>query len=135
MCKPGDDKNYGSTATRDIECLQALSRRVHYGKFVAEAKFCDPKYHDLYVQLIKNKDRDAIMKLLTNEQVELKLLERLKKKTLIYGQDLDNPTQACACDESAAGVKIDSDLVVKLYKDYVIPLTKEVEVLYLLNRI
>lgn len=27
----GDDQQYGSSATRDIECLQALSRRIHYG--------------------------------------------------------------------------------------------------------
>jgi chorismate mutase len=24
--------NYGSSATRDVECLQALSKRIHYGK-------------------------------------------------------------------------------------------------------
>lgn len=26
-----DDGNYGSAATRDVEVLQALSRRIHYG--------------------------------------------------------------------------------------------------------
>lgn len=36
---PGDDNNHGSAATLDILCLQALSKRIHYGKFVAEAKF------------------------------------------------------------------------------------------------
>lgn len=35
----GDDGNYGSAATLDVLCLQALSKRIHYGKFVAEAKF------------------------------------------------------------------------------------------------
>ncbi|KAF9536638.1 chorismate mutase aro7, partial [Lunasporangiospora selenospora] len=30
ICMPGDDSNYGSTATRDVECLQALSKRIHY---------------------------------------------------------------------------------------------------------
>ncbi len=34
-----DDNNYGSAATLDVLCLQALSKRIHYGKFVAEAKF------------------------------------------------------------------------------------------------
>lgn len=28
-----DDGNYGSAGTRDIECLQAISRRIHCGKF------------------------------------------------------------------------------------------------------
>ncbi|XVE53533.1 hypothetical protein DITRI_Ditri03aG0010600 [Diplodiscus trichospermus] len=36
---PGDDGNYASTAARDLDCLQALSRRIHYGKRVAEIKF------------------------------------------------------------------------------------------------
>ena len=35
----GSDMNYGSTAVLDVMCLQALSKRIHYGKFVAEAKF------------------------------------------------------------------------------------------------
>jgi chorismate mutase len=33
------EENYGSAATCDIACLQALSRRIHFGKFVAESKF------------------------------------------------------------------------------------------------
>lgn len=32
ICKQGDDKNYGSSATKDIEALQALSKRIHFGK-------------------------------------------------------------------------------------------------------
>lgn len=39
IAAPGDDGNYGSAATIDVLCLQALSKRIHYGKFVAEAKF------------------------------------------------------------------------------------------------
>nr|GMC52896.1 chorismate mutase 2 [Ipomoea batatas] len=35
----GDDGNYALTAATDIHFLQALSRRIHYGKFVAEVKF------------------------------------------------------------------------------------------------
>jgi chorismate mutase len=32
ICKHSDDKNYGSSATKDIEALQALSKRIHFGK-------------------------------------------------------------------------------------------------------
>jgi hypothetical protein len=39
IATPGDDGNYGSAATLDVLALQALSKRIHYGKFVAEAKF------------------------------------------------------------------------------------------------
>jgi chorismate mutase len=34
ICKHCDDKNYGSAATKDIEALQALSKRIHFGKCV-----------------------------------------------------------------------------------------------------
>ena len=30
--KENDDGNYGSAATRDLEALQAISRRIHYGE-------------------------------------------------------------------------------------------------------
>lgn len=36
---PGDDNNYGSASMLDVAVLQALSKRIHYGMFVAEAKF------------------------------------------------------------------------------------------------
>ncbi|PVU84746.1 hypothetical protein BB559_005145 [Furculomyces boomerangus] len=141
ICESGDDKNYGSAATRDIECLQALSRRIHYGKFVAESKFLDPKYHDTYVKLIKDHDRDAIMALLTNEQVEQKLLERLRKKAMIYGQDFEANTMNPLVQPQSGNVtdgrnvKINCDLVVELYRKHVIPLTKVVEVEYLMQRL
>ncbi|KAJ1833339.1 chorismate mutase aro7 [Coemansia sp. RSA 2706] len=148
----GDDKNYGSSATRDIECLQALSRRIHYGKFVAESKFQDPTTHDLYVKLIKEKNRDALMELLTNRRVEELLLKRLKAKAIIYGQDLStasldsngNINSGCSLLATTASAdagdervktRVNYDLVVSLYRDYVIPLTKEVEIEYLLHRL
>ena len=68
ITQPGDDNNYGSAAMQDVLCLQALSKRIHYGKFVAEAKYrAQPEQ---YKQLIKNRDRDAIMQTLTDEVVE-----------------------------------------------------------------
>ncbi|KAK7309711.1 hypothetical protein RJT34_06662 [Clitoria ternatea] len=36
-----DDGNYAQTAASDLSLLQAISRRIHYGKFVAEVKFRD----------------------------------------------------------------------------------------------
>ncbi|PIA17824.1 chorismate mutase [Coemansia reversa NRRL 1564] len=147
----GDDTNYGSSATRDIECLQALSRRIHYGKFVAESKFQDVKTHDEYVTCIKEQNRDRLMELLTNARVEELLLKRLKAKAIIYGQDLSSaslysngavnsgsvPLVAALtdCSEDRVKTRVDYDLVVSFYRDYVIPLTKEVEVEYLLHRL
>ena len=71
ITEPGDDNNYGSAAMQDVLCLQALSKRIHYGKFVAEAKFrANPEQ---YQRLIKRKDKDAIMHTLTNVDVENKV--------------------------------------------------------------
>lgn len=39
ICEPGDDDQHGSSVVCDVNALQALSRRVHLGKFVAESKF------------------------------------------------------------------------------------------------
>ena len=37
LCQEGDDFNYGSTGLADVSNLQCLSKRIHYGKFVAES--------------------------------------------------------------------------------------------------
>ncbi|KAF6816974.1 chorismate mutase [Colletotrichum sojae] len=120
-------ENYGSSATCDIACLQALSRRIHFGKFVAESKFqSDP---EKYTKLIKAEDREGIAEAITNAAVEKKVLERLRLKCLTYGTD---PSIGAGPENQA---KIDADSVVALYKDFVIPLTKEVEVEYLMQRL
>lgn len=119
------EENYGSTATADILCLQALSRRIHFGKFVAESKFVTER--ERFTALIMAEDREGIGAAITNEAVEKKVLERLALKARTYGTDpstgLEGP------------VKIKVDAVVRMYKDYVIPLTKEVEVEYLMQRL
>ncbi|CCC67665.1 hypothetical protein NCAS_0A11070 [Naumovozyma castellii] len=121
----GDQKeNYGSVATRDCEVLQNLSRRIHFGKFVAEAKFQSAK--ELYIELIKNKDVEGIMKHITNSAVEEKILERLTKKAEVYGVDPTN---------KEGERRITPEYLVKIYKEIVIPITKEVEVEYLLRRL
>lgn len=120
-------ENYGSSATCDIACLQALSRRIHFGKFVAESKFrSDP---ELYTRLIKAEDRKGIADSITNTAVEEQILQRLRLKALTYGKDPTLP------DGNGEHVKINVDAVVAMYKDYVIPLTKEVEVEYLMQRL
>jgi len=54
--------------------MQALSRRIHYGKFVAESKFLsDPQ---TYTDMVMRGDTDGIIDLLTNKEVERKVLRR-----------------------------------------------------------
>ncbi|KAK4109988.1 chorismate mutase [Canariomyces notabilis] len=120
-------ENYGSSATCDIACLQALSRRIHFGKFVAESKFQSET--DKFTRLIRAGDRDGIGEAITNKAVEKKVLERLKLKAQTYGTD---PSLGA---EGGDQVKINVDAVVAMYEDFVIPLTKEVEVEYLMQRL
>lgn len=119
------EENYGSAATADINCLQALSRRIHFGKFVAESKFRSET--EKFTKLIKAEDREAIGIAITNEAVERKVLERLGLKARTYGTD---PSIGAEGPQ-----KINVDAVVTMYKDFVIPLTKEVEVEYLMQRL
>ncbi|PNY28741.1 Chorismate mutase [Tolypocladium capitatum] len=119
-------ENYGSTATADFPCLQALSRRIHFGKFVAESKFrSDP---EKYTRLIQAGDREGIAASITDAAVEQTIFERLRLKAMTYGKDPSAP-------DSIDGPKINVDAVVSMYKDFVIPLTKEVEVEYLMQRL
>eukprot|EP00916_Digyalum_oweni_P027494 GHVL01044983.1.p1 GENE.GHVL01044983.1~~GHVL01044983.1.p1 ORF type:complete len:554 (+),score=112.24 GHVL01044983.1:100-1761(+) len=123
ICEDGDDFHYGSSATADIVALQALSRRIHFGKFVAEVKFREKP--EEYSELIRNRDSCGLMKLLTNEKVEEKLLERVRLKASTYGENSvvrDNAEKL-------------GDAVVEFYKAFIIPATKEIEVEYLLERL
>jgi chorismate mutase len=99
--------------------LQALSKRIHLGKFVAEAKFNDPSLRDKYVELIQQRDSDGLLALLTNSQVEDELLERVLQKASVY------------CHEMQIGPQVIRDI----YREFVIPMTKQVEVDYLLQRL
>jgi chorismate mutase len=121
VCKPGDDHNYGSSTVADHACLKVLSRRIHYGMFVAESKYlANPKE---YQALVKSGNDSGIIKLLTDKNVEQKLLLRVALKASTYGQE---PGE-CNPDEC----KITANQIVRIYKEWLMPLTKEIELQYL----
>ncbi|KAJ6432241.1 hypothetical protein OIU84_019476 [Salix udensis] len=130
LAKAGDDDNCGSAAVCDTVCLQALSRRIHYGKFVAEAKFQESTAE--YEAAIKVQDRARLMELLTYETVEAAVKKRVEMKTRKYGQEGSITQQEGAADPI---YKVEPHLVAQLYEDWIMPLTKEVEVEYLLRRL
>mmetsp|Transcript_2896 Transcript_2896/g.7950 ORF Transcript_2896/g.7950 Transcript_2896/m.7950 type:complete len:363 (+) Transcript_2896:99-1187(+) len=138
ICVDGDDQNYGSSAVCDVGCLQALSKRIHYGKFVAEAKFQASEKE--YTALIRKGDRDALWKLLTDSVVEERLLERVYKKACVIGQDVGSVISQSPRDSASdlqvgqVTYKLEPSLVVDIYRDHIIPLTKHVQVEYLLLR-
>ncbi|ORX40937.1 chorismate mutase [Kockovaella imperatae] len=127
-----DDGNYGSAATRDVEVLQALSRRIHFGMFVAESKFLSAP-HDFIPHILSTPPNgDALAGLITKPEVEAKLLVRLGNKAKIYGGEFDADGKII---ETSGMGKIDVQKIVDMYRDHVIPLTKVVEVEYLVHRL
>jgi chorismate mutase len=123
-------ENYGSASVRDVECLQSLSRRIHFGKFVAEVKFQSET--DKMTELIKKGDAHGLDEAITNAAVERQVLQRLATKARTYGRDPSTGAESLKSNEAD---KVDVDAVVAIYRDIVIPLTKEVEVEYLLARL
>ncbi|XP_017426349.1 chorismate mutase 3, chloroplastic isoform X2 [Vigna angularis] len=125
-----NDDDSGSIADCDSLCLQALSKIIHYGKFVAEAKF--QEVSSKYEAAIKAKDRELLLELLTDKTEEAIVKKRVELKATIFGQvvqideayNVVNPTY-----------KIKPSFIVELFENNIIPLSKEVQVEYLLRRL
>jgi chorismate mutase len=82
-------------------------------------------------------DSNALMNLLTFKAVEEKVKKRVEKKARIFGQsvtleDSVNKQDGNSCDSEC---KVDPKVLSKLYDMWVMPLTKDVEVEYLLRRL
>lgn len=122
-------ENYGSCTLSDIQALQALSRRIHFGKFVAESKFHENK--EKMIELIKAKDADGILNMISKPEVEKTVLERVRSKAEKYTVD---PHTSLRWSHKTQG-KANPDVIVDIYENCIIPLTKEVEVDYLLHRL
>jgi chorismate mutase len=135
LCEAGDDGQHGSSVVADIAVLQAISKRVHYGFFVAESKFLSQT--EEYTRLIHARDEAGLMALLTHAAVEEKVLRRVRLKASTFGLEIEAPpprvsqTPWCAAAGGASGGasrRFDPELIVRLYREHVIPLTKVAEV-------
>ncbi len=122
LCRPGDDAQYGSCAVTDVACLQVLSRRIHYGMFVAESKFRETP--ESFRETIRAGDTAELLRLITHPEIEERVLKRVELKARTYGRDFDG---------RAGQDRIQADAVVEIYRRWVMPLTKEIEVEYLLR--
>ncbi|KAE9619991.1 hypothetical protein Lal_00040272 [Lupinus albus] len=130
LVKEGNDGNCGSTAVWDTMCLQALSKRIHYGKFVAEAKFeADP---DAYKAAIISQDKEKLMNMLTYPEVEETIKRRVEIKAKTYGQEVVIKGNE---HQTEPVYKINPSLIADLYSDWIMPLTKEVQIAYLLRKL
>lgn len=77
-------------------------------------------------------DREGLMKLLTAKSVEETVKKRVEKKAKVFGQEV---TVEGDGDQDKGNYKIDPSFVSRLYDKWIIPLTKLVEVEYLLKRL
>ncbi|XP_022636613.1 chorismate mutase 2 isoform X1 [Vigna radiata var. radiata] len=119
--KCGDDGNYAQTAFADLTLLQAISKRIHYGKFFAEVRFKEARI--ICEPYIRAKDKEALMKFLTTESVEnTVVMRRVEKKVMVFGRELSQE------HDFKGDVSI-------LYEKWLLPLTKKVQVEYLLKRL
>ncbi|KAJ7974355.1 Chorismate mutase [Quillaja saponaria] len=130
LVRQGDDGNCGSTAVCDTMCLQTLSKRIHYGKFVAEAKFRSSPY--AYEAAIRAQNKGKLMDMLTFPDVEEAIKSRVEMKAKTYGVEVRVNEEHDGADPV---YKIKPSLVADLYGDWIMPLTKEVQVAYLLRRL
>ena len=118
-----DDGQYGSSVEHDVLAIQAIARRVHFGAlYVAESKFMNAP--DRFERLIADNDRDSILSLITRPDVEERILGRVADK-VDYIQGTAN---------RQVRRLIRPGTVLMLYRDTIIPLTKEGELRYLFNR-
>jgi chorismate mutase len=106
-----------------IALLQVFAQR-RLGKFVSESKFrsCPADF----VPHILTPNPSKLEELITKPEVEAALLIRLEKKAQLYGAEID--AKGNLVPKAKGKMKIDVDEVVKLYRDRIIPLTKDVEV-------
>lgn len=105
---------------KDITLLRLVSRRIHLGIFVASAKYKADTLR--YNNLIKKGNRDGIMTLLTDLKTEENVLKRVYDKSSIYIKGFDIKSEINLPEYFSS-----------LYKDTIIPLTKSVELEYLMN--
>jgi chorismate mutase len=77
-------------------------------------------------------DRKKLMDMLTYSEVEEAIRKRVEMKAKTYAQEVTVNVEE---DEAEPVYKIEPSLVADLYGDWIMPLTKEVQVEYLLRRL
>ena len=133
ITEEGDDNNYGSTVLNDVAALQALSKRIHFGKFVAEAKFRQTP--QLFEPAIRAGDAAAVMAALTHPEQEEAVAARVARKADGF---MSSIKEASAGSEAGGGEPaglVTPQTVSRLWTEMVMPLTKEVQVAYLMRRL
>lgn len=104
--------------------------------FVSESKFLASP--SSFIPHILTPNPRALESLITKPAVEAALLARLEKKARWYGAELGPDGEPLAEregeGEGAGAMKVRPEEVVRLYREHIIPLTKDVEVRFALPR-
>ena len=107
----------------DVICLQALSRRIHYGAlYVGESKYSEAP--EQFAALVAAHDDGGLLAAITRTEVEETVLARVKAKVKAV-QSVSDPALRRLVDPGA---------VVDFFRATIIPLTKEGEIRYLYQR-
>jgi len=135
LCQEGDDGNHGSTAVQDVHCLQTMATRIYYGLFVAESKFRTAR--EEVSALIRARDRDGLMAFITKPEVGARNISRVILKARTFSQNImaGEDGQLAPVESSKTTYKIKPEFVGTVFRDFLMPLTKDVEVEYLLARL
>ncbi|CAE8682681.1 unnamed protein product [Polarella glacialis] len=135
LCEEGDDSNHGSTAVQDVHVLQTMATRIYYGLFVAESKFRSET--EKATALIKAKDREGLMAFITKPDVEAKNIQRVILKARTFSQNIatGEDGQLAPVVSDTTTYKLKPEYIGEVFRDHLMPLTKEVEVNYLLHRL
>lgn len=122
ICEPGDDRQWGSSSVCDVSNLQSLSKRIHYGKFVAESKL--RANSEILRGFIATGNRDGLWRAITDEAVEKQVLDRVYRKAAAYTAELNAEGFSC---------RITPETVREIYQHWIVPMNKEIQVEYLLR--
>jgi chorismate mutase len=123
ICPAGDDGQYGSSTEHDIYALQSIGRRIHFGAlYVGESKYRqDPGG---FARLIARNDHRGLVEMLTRKSVEDAIIERVAEKVAALQANVNTRVRH----------RIDPETILKYYRDTIIPLTKEGEIMYITRR-
>ncbi len=123
LCGTSDDGQWGSSVEHDVICLQALGRRIHYGAlYVGESKYREDPAR--FSALVAARDEAGLLAAITRAEVEERVLARVRSKVEAI-QSVSDPALRRLADPAA---------VVDFFRASIIPLTKEGEIRYLLQR-
>lgn len=115
LCKPGRDEDRSACLSADGACLDALARRLAQSVHVAARK--REALPDALQSAIRTRDPERVEQAITHPAVEEEVLARVRARAAEQAPDSDTPARIAA-----------------LYAEWVIPLSRKIQVAGLLAK-